>query len=160
MYRWKTSRDKIILLDHFNLESLVDHSNNLYCSHYVSKYYSSISVAYYWIVILIGTYLLKLRQVERQRGIKLNCFEFLNISLVLRLGFTVKIMSDYGKVRVRENLYSRTFYTIFCKSRMLHLHFSTNERFKLNYKTQAKAKADRSSFVCFKITIPLLFQYQ
>ena len=28
MYRWKTSRDKIILLNHFNLESLVDHSNN------------------------------------------------------------------------------------------------------------------------------------
>ena len=28
MYRWKASRDKIILINYFNLESLVDHSNN------------------------------------------------------------------------------------------------------------------------------------
>ena len=28
MYRWKKSRDKTILINYFNLESLVDHSNN------------------------------------------------------------------------------------------------------------------------------------
>ena len=28
MFRWKTSRDKIILINYFNLESLVDHSNS------------------------------------------------------------------------------------------------------------------------------------
>ena len=28
MYRWKTSRDKIILINYFNFESLVDHLNN------------------------------------------------------------------------------------------------------------------------------------
>ena len=28
MHRWKTGRDEIILINYFNLESSVDHSNN------------------------------------------------------------------------------------------------------------------------------------